>query len=57
MCLAGWICAGNVEELYLPSLMGLLPAMDRERKEEQRLAFLDFHGYKRAEHLKGTLTF
>lgn len=40
-----------------PLSNGILPAMDRERKEEQRLAFLDFHGYKRSEHLKGTLTF
>lgn len=36
--------------------MGLLPAMDREKKEEQRLAFLDFQVKKRAEHRKGTLT-
>lgn len=40
MCLAGWIYAGKVEELYFPSLVGLLPAMDRERKGEQGWWFL-----------------
>lgn len=33
-----------------PPHMGLLPAMDRERKEAQRLVFLDFHSYRRTEH-------
>lgn len=56
LCLAEWICANEVEEFYFPSLVGLLPAMDRERKEEQRLVCLDFHGYRDAEHRGETLS-
>lgn len=39
-----------------PSHVGLLPAMDRGRKEVQRLAFLDCHGLNRAEHREETPT-
>lgn len=48
--MARWICASEVEEFCFLSLVGLLPAMDGERKEV-------FTVIIRAEHRRETLDF
>lgn len=50
-CLAGGTCASKLEDVYFPFLVGVLPAMDRERKRGAAAGvFLDLRGFTRDQH-------